>query len=172
MKPGFLLSGPCTKPKNSQSHAQSQESRSNHVGGVSQSSEVQPSHEVLWWARLFWDKCGDFRYEHEPSSIITRLLAKQGSIETWEVADLPGKLTVVSSIEAKHHPRELRLNAELSRDRFSLFMWHQQSTSGLPFLVGCDWCGLPTGNFFDGCSRTFICSCCENDFHRCKDCSD
>jgi hypothetical protein len=171
MKPGFLLSGPCTEPKNSQAHAQSQ-SRSRHVVGGSQSSEVQPSSEMLWWARLFWNKCGDFRHEHEPSSIITRLMAKQGYTDPWEVADLPGKLTVVTAIEAKHHPRELRLVSELSRDRFSLYMWHQQSILGLPFLAGCDWCGTPTGHSCDCCFRTSICSDCEDDFHRCKDCSD
>ena len=171
MKSGFLLPDSCTKPKNSQSHARTQSSRSNSVGVDSQSCDVLPSHVDLWWDRLFWNDYGDHRYEHEPSSTITRVLAKHGYSETWQVTDLPSKLTVVSRIEAEHLQREARLKYELARDRFSLFMWHQQAINDLPFLAGCEWCGLPTGNFCECCSRTYICNDCENEFHSCKVCS-
>jgi len=140
------------------------------VVNVPQSLDCQHGQELAWWMRLFCATTADFRREDECSSIITRLLARKGFHRKWKLEDLPLNLSLVSDYEAKNLLHEQRVKSELARDRFSLFIWHGQSTAGLPFLSACDWCGLPTGNNCDSCSQTWMCTKCESIFDECRDC--
>lgn len=162
MKPGFL-NGHRFGPTNSQPDAGSQER-------ASQTRVDQRSRDLHWWKRLFMVTAGDMRDEHELSSIITRLLALKGFHKEWRTEDLPLVLSTVSQLEADQLPREVRLDSQLARDRFSLFIWHEQAAAGLPFLAGCNWCGLPTGNFCDCDSQTSICTLCEKKVNGCRHC--
>ena len=181
MRPGFLLqrrhdSGNAVNQVDrvsgdGQSHAEAQHIRANNVGGVSQPLDGQRAKELAWWASVFCITTGDFRLENELSSVITRLLAQKGYHESWKIKDLPLHLSVVLQDEADNLPRHHRLKSQLARDRYALFIWHGQASAGLPFLSACDWCGHPTGNFGDCCSKTWICTECEKEFEECRKCS-
>ena len=78
---------------------------------------------------------------------------------------------------ARPHLASRRARREREELRFA-YAWatqKEQSESGTPILPPCSWCGAPTGNWCEGCSKDIanpVCSHCEDtdEYDLCREC--